>query len=103
MSRKNTLLAAGLGFLVGYLIRDQLDNFQKLTPEKALQYAKDTFEKNGPITGSWIYMKPEKIEKNGLVYQTYRGGISRNVDGEDQQCDFYIDTETGAIIDVKQN
>lgn len=101
MNRKNTLLAAGLGFLVGYLLRDQLEVFQKLTPEKALQYAKETFQKNGPINGSWIYMKPEKIEKNGLTYDTYRGGISRNVDGDNEQYDFYIDIETGAIIDVK--
>ena len=101
MNRKNILLGAGVGFLLGFLLRDQLDQYQKLTPEKALQYAKETFQKNGPINGSWIYMKPEKIHKNGLTYKTYRGGISRNIDGENQQSDFYIDIETGAIIDVK--
>ena len=101
MNRKDFLIGASLGFIIGYLIGDQLDYFQKLTPERALQYAKETFQKNGPINGSWIYMKPEKIEKNGLTYNTYRGGISRNIDGENHQSDFYIDIETGAIIDVK--
>lgn len=102
MSRKNTLLAAGLGFAIGYLLKEQLDEYKKLTPEKALQYAKETFQKNGPINGSWIYMKPEKLEKNGLIYDTYRGGISRNIDGDNKQYDFYVDIETGAIIDAKQ-
>ncbi|HLR72270.1 MAG TPA: PepSY domain-containing protein [Pseudogracilibacillus sp.] len=102
MSQKNTLLYAGLGFALGFIVRDQLERYQKLTPDKALQYAKETFQKNGPINGSWIYMKPEKIEKNGLTYQTYRGGISRNVDGDIQQYDFYIDIDTGAIIDVQE-
>ena len=47
-------------------------------------------------------MKPEKLEKNSLIYETYRGGISRNVDGETKQYDFHIDIDTGAIIDVTQ-
>jgi len=102
MSRRNVILAAGLGIAVGFLLRDQLNNFSKITPEKALQYAKETFQKNGPINGSWIYMKPEKLEKNGLTYHTYRGGISRNVDGKNQQYEFFSDLETGAIIDVKK-
>ncbi len=101
MSRKNIVLAAGLGFLVGYLVKEQVDGYKKLSPDKALQYAKETFQKNGPINGSWIYMKPERVEKNGLTYNTYRGGISRNIDGTNQQYDFYIDIETGAIIDVE--
>jgi len=100
MKRRNLLLAAGLGFAIGYLLQDQLTRFKKLTPDKALQLAKETFQKNGPINGSWIYMKPEKIEKNGLTYDTYRGGISRNIDGENHQYDYYIDIETGAIIDI---
>lgn len=95
-------LGVGLGFVAGYLVRDQLNSLQKLTPEKALQLAKEVLEQAGPINGSWIYMKPETIEKNGLSYRTYRGGISRNIDGENKQYDFHIDIETGAIIDVTE-
>lgn len=102
MSRRNVILAAGLGMVAGFLLRDQLDNFNKLTPEKALQYAKETFQKNGPINGSWIYMKPERLEKNGLTYYTYRGGISRNIDGKNEQYEFFSDQDTGTIIDVKK-
>lgn len=103
--RKDALLALGigLGFAIGFLVRDQISTAKKLSPEKALQFAKETFQKNGPINGSWIYMKPEKIEKNGLTYHTYRGGVSRNIDGENKQYDFHIDIETGAIIDVAES
>lgn len=101
MSRKRVIAAAGLGVAIGYLVKVQLDENKKMTPEKALQLAKESFQKNGPINGSWIYIKPEKIDKNGLTYNTYRGGISRNVDGENKQFDFYVDTESGVIIDTQ--
>lgn len=98
MTRRNILIAAGIGVVIGYLLNS---NAKKLTPEKALETAKETFQKNGPINGSWIYMKPKRLEKNGIIYDTYRGGISRNIDGENKQFDFYIDIETGAIIDAE--
>src|SRR5690625_7975822 len=98
MSRRNVILAAGLGIAVGFLLRDQLNNFSKINPEKALQYAKETFQKNGPINGSWIYMKPEKLEKNGLTYHRYRGGISRNVDGKNQQYECLSALKIGTTI-----
>ncbi|HZW68366.1 MAG TPA: PepSY domain-containing protein [Pseudogracilibacillus sp.] len=95
-------LGIGLGFVAGYLLKDQVSSFKKLTPEKALQQAKAILEESGPVNGSWIYMKPETLERNGLTYDTYRGGISRNVDGDNKQYDFHIDIETGAIIDVSE-
>ncbi|MEC5421886.1 PepSY domain-containing protein [Virgibacillus sp. C22-A2] len=98
MSMKRVVLAAGLGVAIGYLARQQMDNFQRITPEKALKQAKETFKKQGPISGSWIYMKPEEIERNGLLYNAYRGGVTRNIDGENKQYEFYVDVETGAVI-----
>lgn len=98
MSVKKAALAAGLGVAVGYLAKQQMDNYQKITPEKALNQAKETFKKQGPISGSWIYMKPEEVEKNGLLYNAYRGGVSRSIDGENKQYEFYVDVETGAVI-----
>ena len=47
-------------------------------------------------------MKPEEVERNGLLYNAYRGGITRNIDGENKQYEFYVDVETGGIIDTKQ-
>ncbi|WP_099158813.1 PepSY domain-containing protein [Virgibacillus ndiopensis] len=102
MSMKKAVLAAGLGVAVGYLAKQQVDQFQKVTPEKALKQAKETFKKRGPISGSWIYMKPEEVEKNGLTFNAYRGGVTRNIDGENKQFEFHVDVETGAVIDAIQ-
>src|SRR5690625_6169645 len=102
MSVKRTILATGLGIVVGYFAKQQLDQYQQTTPEKALKNAKDAFKKQGPISGSWIYMKPEEIEKDGLVYTAYRGGVTRNVEGENRQYEFYSDAETGAVIGSSQ-
>ncbi|WP_188456497.1 PepSY domain-containing protein [Virgibacillus oceani] len=102
MSMKKAVLAAGLGVAVGYLAKQQIDQFQKITPEKALKQAKEAFKKRGPISGSWIYMKPEEVEKNGLTFNAYRGGVTRNIDGENKQFEFHVDVETGAVIDAVQ-
>lgn len=72
----------------------------ELTADQALQVAKETLQKAGPIHSSWIYMKKERIIKNGLTYQTYRGGISRLEHGEQKQYTYYIDSKSGAIIDI---
>lgn len=102
MSRKKVLVAAAIGVAIGYLARNQVENYQKITPEKALNNAKEMFKRKGPISGSWIYMKPEEIEKNGLIYNAYRGGITRNIDGQNKQYEFYVDVETGGIVDTKE-
>ncbi|MDY0397011.1 PepSY domain-containing protein [Virgibacillus halophilus] len=99
MSKKNVIIAAGIGVAAGYLAKKQVDQMQKITPEKALKNAKESFKKQGPISGSWIYMKPEEHEKNGLLYQAYRGGVTRNIDGANKQYEFHVDVETGAVID----
>lgn len=97
---KRMILALGIGTVLGYFLKQQLDQYQNVSPEKALNKAKDAFRKVGPISGSWIYMKPEQIEKNGLLYDAYRGGVTRNVDGENIQYEFFTDAETGTVIDV---
>ncbi len=104
-SGRNSLfftLGIGLGIVAGILLKDQIRSLNRLTPEKALEKAKEALQATGPINGSWIYMKPETFEKNGLTYNTYRGGISRNVNGVNKQYDFHIDIETGTIIDVTE-
>ncbi|KHE71050.1 PepSY domain-containing protein [Halobacillus sp. BBL2006] len=102
MNWKKVAIAAGVGALAGYVVKEQLGSNQSVTPEKALKIAKEAFKKQGPISGSWIYMKPEELNKNGINYDVYRGGISKNQDGETSQFEFYIDTETGTIVDVAE-
>ncbi|MFD1851085.1 PepSY domain-containing protein [Oceanobacillus bengalensis] len=98
MSKRNVLLAFALGATIGYIANQQVQTYQKVSPEKALKRAKEIFKKTGPISGSWIYMKAEEIEKDGLLFNAYRGGITRTIDGENKQYEFCIDAETGGII-----
>lgn len=98
MSIRRIIFAAGIGVAFGYLVKHQLDQSQITTPERALRKAKETFKKTGPISGSWIYMKPEEVEQNGLLYTAYRGGVTRLIDGVNKQYEFYADAETGAVV-----
>lgn len=101
MNRKNTIIALGAGIIIGFLLKRQLDQQKQMTPEKALERAKEAFKRQGSISGSWIYMKPEEIEKNGLLYQAYRGGITRKAADQEKskQYEFLIDANYGVIID----
>lgn len=102
VSMKRTVLAAGLGAIVGYLAKQQIDQYQQTTPESVLKNAKESFKQQGPISGSWIYMNPEEVERNGLTYTAYRGGVTRNIDGQNKQYEFYADVDTGTIIDSSE-
>lgn len=102
MSKKNVALSFGAGLALGVFIGTQLFQRNKISPEKALQYAKQAFKNQGPISGSWIYMNPEKIIRNGLLYQAYRGGVTRTIDGQNKQIEFYADAQNGTIISTKE-
>lgn len=100
MNKRSSLLAlgVGIGVAIGYFVKKQLDHHERTSPEKALENAKEKFKENGPISGSWIYMKPEEVDIGGLTYKVYRGAISRVEDGENVQHEFFADLNTGAII-----
>lgn len=100
MKRRDALLAISASFLAGFIAKTVLSNRQ-LSPEAALEAAKETFKKSGPISGSWIYMTPETLEKDGLSFTVYRGGISRQIDDKNVDYVFYTDIDTGSIVDVK--
>lgn len=103
MNRTKAIAFTAIGFAIGFLLKNELNNYiKKISPEKALQQAKLFFEENGPITGSWIYTKVERLEKNGLIYKGYRGGISRNIDGQTHQYEFFAYIKNGTILSVKE-
>ncbi|HEX6594663.1 MAG TPA: PepSY domain-containing protein [Bacillota bacterium] len=103
MDKKRICLATAVGFTVGYLTKVLIDSRQQVTPEQALKHAKEMFKKVGPISGSWIYMKPEEVTKNGLLYNAYRGGVTRTIDGENKPYEFYVDVDTGAVISTAES
>lgn len=69
-----------------------------ISSEQALQKAKEAFQQTGAITGSWIQTTVETIEKNGLRYNVYRGGITRPTGA--YEC--FIDAKSGTIIDARK-
>lgn len=102
MKKRNVLLAFSLGMAAGYLTNELLGHTREVSPELALKKAKEAFKQQGPISGSWIYMQPEEVNKNGLTYQAYRGGVTRTIDGDSKQYEFYVDTASGAIISSRE-
>ncbi|WP_194841379.1 PepSY domain-containing protein [Salinibacillus xinjiangensis] len=99
MRMRNLLIGLGLGTVVGLAVGRNLPQ-EKIAPEKVLNMVKRKFKQSGDITGSWIYMRPEPLMRESLHDQVYHGGISRDIDGENVQYEFYADARTGTIIDV---
>lgn len=100
MNWKSFFIGLGAGLVCGYAAREALAHRPLMNPDQTLAKAKELFKQNGPISGSWIYMKPEKYEKQGLTYTVYKGGISRMQNGHLDQYEFIADAKTGCVIDA---
>ncbi|WP_110927260.1 PepSY domain-containing protein [Bacillus massiliglaciei] len=102
MNWKTLFLGISAGFAAGYATKQVLEQTGNHgpSPEKVLSTVKERVKKDGSIHGSWIVMKPENYEKNGLDYEVYKGGITRNTDGKREQFDFVADSSTGTILEL---
>ncbi|MBU8905244.1 PepSY domain-containing protein [Desertibacillus haloalkaliphilus] len=101
MSMRKLAIGVGIGLAAGLLIRSNMPTSENLTPEKALKLAKKTLANNVNITGSWIHMIPESLEKNNLNYTVYRGGITTSDQDDTLQYDFLVDAKTGTILELE--
>lgn len=97
---KSFILGAALGAIGGYAAKEFLSQKTNISPEKILERVKSQFKQNGPISGSWIHMAEEPYEKQQIKYQVYKGGISKNSNGQTEQFEFIADAKTGTIIDI---
>ena len=100
MNWKTFLLGVGAGLAGAYAVKELAAQKETVSADKVLNHAKAAFKKSGPISGSWINMNAEPYSKFPIEYQIYRGGISRNVDGQVEQYEFIADASTGAILDA---
>ena len=100
MNWKTFLLGTATGFAAGYAAKQIMDQTLTPSPDKVLAQVKETVKQDGNIYGSWILMKPETFEKNGLDYQVYKGGVTRNTDGHREQFEFIADAQTGTILEL---
>ncbi|NMA91133.1 MAG: peptidase M4 [Amphibacillus sp.] len=101
MNWKKALGILGLGITIGYIVKSKI-NDMPIQAEQALKIAKEKFKEGGAVSGSWIYMKSEEITLHGLNYLVYRGGITRTINEENKQYEFYIDAHTGTIISTEE-
>ncbi|MDZ5472565.1 PepSY domain-containing protein [Bacillus sp. 31A1R] len=100
MNWKSFLLGLGIGIVSGYATKEIISAKSYVSSEKALASAKAAFKELGPISGSWIHMKTEPYEKEHLSFTVYKGGVSRNINGQMEQYEFVADARTGSIIDA---
>ncbi|WP_442885205.1 PepSY domain-containing protein [Anoxybacillus sp.] len=97
MRIKTFLTGIVVGAATAYIWNEWQHN-RLISSEQALQKAKQAFQQTGEITGSWIQTTVETVEKNGLRYNIYRGGITRPTGA--YEC--LIDAKTGTIIEAKK-
>lgn len=98
---KRVSIGLGIGLLIGVLASKACKS-DKLSPEQALNKVKATVKQEYIINGSWIHMQPESVDRFGLTYTAYRGGLtSSTVDGP-VQYEFIADIKTGVLLDLTQ-
>lgn len=100
MNWKIFFIGVGAGLAGAYAVKELASQKETVSADKVLQHAKAVFKKSGSISGSWINMNAEPYTKPPIEYLVYKGGISRNVDGQVEQYEFIADASTGAILDA---
>lgn len=65
--------------------------------------AKATVATQHTISGSWIHMNPETVERYGLQYEVYRGGMSTSTPDGTVQFEFIVETKNGTLLEFIQS
>ncbi len=102
MNWKSFFVGAAIGIIGGYTANVIISKKTNVSPERVLENVKNQFKQNGTISGSWIHMVAEPYERQQMHYQVYKGGISKNNNGESEQIEFIADAKTGTILEVRR-
>jgi predicted small secreted protein len=97
---KRFVAGLGIGLAAGYLLGPTL-KCEKISPEKALKEVKKAVSQTYAISGSWIHMIPETVERNNISYTVYRGGLSTTTKEGTNQYEFIVDTKSGTLLDLQ--
>lgn len=103
MKLKDFLIGVATGIAAAIVIKEVSE---KVSPYRnandILNEIKAAFKAEGPIDGSWIYMKSESLNTGISDVPVYRGGISRIFNDEHETFEFAADARTGAILELNK-
>ncbi|MBB5180572.1 putative small secreted protein [Planomicrobium koreense] len=103
MKNRDLLIGFATGVAATYIVKEVYDRKEKLYPaDDVLKSVKEAFKEEGPIDGSWIYMKTEPYKQHAIETEVYKGGITRHRDDELEQFEFMADAYSGAIVEVNK-
>ncbi|WP_088005549.1 hypothetical protein [Indiicoccus explosivorum] len=103
MKKRDIVIGTAAGAAAGLAVRGLVDRQDKFySAEEVLKNVKNAFKAEGPIDGSWIVMKPEPFSQYAITSDVYRGGITRQQNGELEQFEFLADARTGSVIEVRK-
>ncbi|AYC29883.1 hypothetical protein [Paenisporosarcina cavernae] len=104
MKLRDFIVGFATGIAAGYLIKEVADRQNPLKPANMiLSSVKESFRQDGPIDGSWIYMKPEVFHQENVELDVYRGGISKVSEGTPEHFEFLADARTGTIVQIEKS
>ena len=89
-------------FTGSYILFSLLNKLKIQHINKILNNVKKIFSKKGPITGSWIEMKPTIYTINDRKFHVNYGGIIRLENNKLVEYEFIVDSINGTIIDTYQ-
>jgi predicted small secreted protein len=99
MKWRNLLTGFAIGFTAAYAIKQ---NQSSLSSSEALYIVKQAFKQNGTIDGSWIHTTTKILQKHGMVFEGFNGGIIRTINNEQEHFEFFIDRKSGAILELNK-
>ncbi|MDN7246047.1 PepSY domain-containing protein [Planococcus shenhongbingii] len=103
MKNRDLLIGFATGVAATYIIKEVYDRKEKLYPaDDVLKSVKTAFKEEGPIDGSWIFMKTEPYKQHAVSTEVYKGGITRHREDELEQFEFLADAYTGAVLEVNK-
>ncbi|KYG58216.1 PepSY domain-containing protein [Planococcus maritimus] len=104
MKNRDLLIGFAAGAAAAYIAKEVYENKQTLYPaDDVLKKVKQSFKEEGPIDGSWIFMKTEPYNQHAVKTDVYKGGITRHRDDELEQYEFLADAYTGAVLEVTKS
>lgn len=103
MKLRDYMMGLGTGVVIGVVAAQAASKYiPSVTADQVLEQVKDVFRKEGPIDGSWVYMKTEPFHVGIMETNVYKGGISRMKNGVTENYEFSADAKTGSILEIKQ-